>query len=140
MHVVKANVIEPIIRVIPRSDLWTENLLDECGLAPCLYQSQRGVIPLYAGERFLCALSRKLGDDSFNYRSVAATLAGDEDKVANIPLDLSVTGLDAAKTFVGQCDSVLTGTRFFRALEGCTFWLLRTTGTTDWSDLWPVAQ
>ena len=51
MHVVKANVIEPIIRVIPRSDLWTEHLLDECGLAPSLYQSQRGVMPLFAGGR-----------------------------------------------------------------------------------------
>lgn len=140
LHVVQSDVIEPIIRAIPRSELWTEHLLEECGLAPSLCHSQRGVMPLFAGERFLCALSRKLGDDSFNYRSLAGTPAGDEDRVANIPLDLSLTGLDAAKTFVGQCDSVLTGTRFFWALEGRTVWLLRTTGTTDWSDLWPVVQ
>ena len=140
MHVVQANVIEPIITANPRSELWTERLLDECGLPPNLCYSQPGVMPLFAGERFLCAISRKLGDDTFNYRSVADTPAGEDDKVANISLDLSVTGLDAAKTFVGQCDSVLTGTRFFWALEGRTFWLLRTTGTTDWSDLWPVTQ
>lgn len=140
MHVVLANVVEPIIRANPRSELWTEHLLDECGLPPNLCYSQPGVMPLFAGERFLCAISRKLGDDTFNYRSVADTLAGEDDKVANISLDLSVTGLDAAKTFVGQCDSVLTGTRFFWTLEGRTFWLLRTTGTTVWSDNWPVAQ
>ena len=140
MNVVQASVIEPIIRAIPCSELWTEHLLDECGLAPQLLEEQRGVMPLYAGERFLCALSRKLGDDTFNYRSIAGTLAGDEGEVASIPLDFSVTGLDAAKNFMSQLDSVLTGTRFFWALEGRTFWLLRTTGTTDWSDLWPVAQ
>lgn len=140
MDVVKGSVIEPIIRAIPRSERWTEHLLDQCGLPPPLLEAQRGVIPLYAGERFLCELSRKLGDDAFNYRSIADTLAGGEAEVANIPIDLSLTGLDAAKKFVGECDRVLTGTRFFWALEGRIFWLLRTTGTTDWSDLWPVTQ
>jgi AraC-like DNA-binding protein len=140
MDVVQASVVEPIIRAIPCSELWTERLLDECDLAPQLLEDQRGIMPLYAGERFLCALSRKLGDNAFNYRAGAGTLAGNEDEVAHIPLDFSVTGLDAAKSFVGQLDRVLTGTRFFWTLEGRTFWMLRTTGTTDWSDLWPVAQ
>ncbi len=140
LNVVNASVIEPLFGALPFSQSKIELMLEQSGLPPIILESQSGLLPLYSAEKLLCRIAVETNDLNFNYNSISAQLDSTAGHVANIPLYSGQTGLDAARDFVNQIDQILTGTHFYTQLEGSTFWMLRTTRTTDFSDMWAVVQ
>lgn len=140
LYVVKASVTEPLLRALPFSQSRIEQLLERSGLPPTILEAQHGLLPLYSAENLLCRIAAETKDTNFNYNSVSADLGDTTEHVANISLYSGRTGLDAARDFVSEIDQILTGTHFYTRLEGNTFWMLRTTRTTEFSDMWAVVQ
>ncbi len=140
LNVVKASVTEPLLRALPFAQSKIESLLEQSGLPPAVFEAQEGLLPLYSAEKFLCRITADTNDVNFNYNSLSANLGDTKEHIANIPLYTGQTGLDAARGFVSEVDQILTGTHFYTQLEGNTFWMLRTTRTTEFSDEWPVVQ
>jgi AraC-like DNA-binding protein len=122
------------------SEAQIETLLERCGLAPSLIESPSGLIAVHAGEKFLCSLVDTIGDANFGFASVFDYREVTDRHIANIPLPNIPSGLDAACAFVAQLDAALTGTRILPAIVGDTFWILRSTRTSEWSESWPVVQ
>lgn len=140
LNVVKASVTEPLLGALPFSQLKIEQMLEQSGLPPAILESQQGLLPLYSAEKFLCRIVTETSELNFNYNSITAQLDDTTEHIANIPLFSGQTGLDAARVFVSNIDQILTGTHFYTRLEGSTFWMLRTTRTTEFSDMWTVVQ
>ncbi|WP_170336705.1 helix-turn-helix domain-containing protein [Ruegeria arenilitoris] len=60
--------------------------------------------------------------------------------MANIALSRSITGVEAVEHIARRISAILYGAAFLTERDGAHIWLLRTAGTTDFTDNWPVQQ
>lgn len=141
LDIVNAAVLEPFLNALPLPQHQIEQQLEKSGLPPLLLHRPQGLVPLYGLKDFVCQITPGTGNQNFGFDAIQdATRKTASRNVANIPLPGHLTGLDAAKEFVGQLDSTLTGTKYFWALEGDIFWIMRTAFGVEMSEYWPIVQ
>ena len=142
LNLVVAEAIRPALGAsgIPASRL--ERLAERAGLPPRIVYEPAGFVPLHATEHFLDLLQRQAGDSGFLF----ASLDFDPDEkrqthsVVGVPLPCGRTGVEALEQMTATFNQFITGARFSCRREGGLLWVMRTTGATEWSDVWPVLQ
>ena len=137
---VQASVAEPFFSAVPLSLSRVETLAEECGLPGGIVSQPEGIISLHAAEKFMFRLDQTLRHDVFFIESLRTSQSSRMKSVANIRLPYALTGLDAITAVAERISSILYGAGFLIEKDGSRIWLLRTAGTTEWTDNWPVQQ
>ncbi len=142
MHLDVANIgiAKPILEAIPLTTDKTEQILESCGLSPLLLYRPMGLVPLHAGEEMIVRAQEKSGDSLFCFRSLRLFEGPNTSQLINIPLETHTVALDGVRNLVDGINGVFTGGRFYFQLGPHSFWIARTTGTTVWTDTWPIVQ
>lgn len=137
---VKASVAQPFFDAVPFAVTKVERWAEEAGLPGEMVTDPRGVVPLRAAERFMVSLDKRINHPTFFIETLTGSGSSQTASVANIPLPRAITGIEALETVARRISSVLHGADFLTERYGNYVWLLRTAGTTDWTDYWPVQQ
>ena len=142
MHLDVANVgvAKPILQAIPLTTDKTEQILESCGLSPLLLYRPVGLVPLHAGEEMIVRAQEKSGDSLFCFRSLHLFEGPNTSRLINIPLETHTVALNGVRNLIDGINGVFTGGRFYFQLGPHSFWIARTTGTTAWTDTWPIVQ
>lgn len=142
LNLVVAQAIKPAITASDLSLHALERVADSAGLPPSIVHNPAGIVPLHAVELFLSLLQQKVGEQSFLFKSLE--LDPEENRkthsVVGIPLPFGVTNFEGLNQLTGTLNSFITGARFLCHRQGDRFWIMRSTGATDWSDEWPALQ
>lgn len=142
LNLVVAPAIKPVLGASPMSSLQLERFAERCGLPPCIVYEPVGFVPLHATESFLNLLQRETGDPNFLFQCL--DLDPEERRqsrsVVGIPLPAGMTGTEALAGVTTTFNTFITGARFMCDIREEFLWIMRTTGATEWSDVWPVLQ
>lgn len=131
--IMDARVIATLLRQVPLSAERIESQLEACKLPGRIFEDPVGLIPLPAVERFISAISVKIGDPNFAFSCLEAEVPVSPDAVASIPIPRRLTGLDSVFAFAANIDACVTRAHFFCQIEGPRLWIRRTMGTTEWT-------
>lgn len=137
---VQAAVAQPFFAAAPLPLTKLEQMAEQAGLPGALVSEPKGVIALRAAEKFMVQLDRRIKHPTYFLETLQNPYTSRTASVANIDLPRSLTGLEAVYAVAQHISSILHGARFFVEVQGERIWLLRTAGTTDYTDFWPVQQ
>lgn len=137
---VQASVAQPFFDAAPYSLTKVERLAEDVGLPGSLISEPKGVISLRAAEHFMVKLDRRIKHPTYFLETLQAGSVSEDASVANIALPRSVTGVEAIENIARRISTILYGAAFLTERDGPRIWLLRTAGTTDFTDNWPVQQ
>lgn len=142
LNLVVAQAIKPVLGASQESSRQLEHLAERAGLPPHIVEQPAGFIPLHATESFLNLLQRRTGDPAFLFACL--DLDPEESRqthsVAGVPLPSGLTGTEALIRLTESFNNFITGARFLCEAHEGLFWIMRTTGATEWSEAWPVLQ
>ena len=140
LHVANASALQPAVESLGASEGQLEQMFERCGLPPAMVPLPTGIVTLYCAERFLELAHWSAGEDTFCFQSFDKEEMRPASVVANAPLPVGLTGLDAARQFARSLDGVITGARFYCSVDSKHAWILRSTSATTYSDNWSVLQ
>lgn len=136
----QASVAQPFFDAAPLSLTSLERLAEVAGFPGAVVSDPQGMISLRAAERFMWMLDRRLEHPTYFLESVGHPAISRDGSVANIALPRLVTGVEAVRIVADRISQLLFGAGFVTETQGSLVWLLRTAGTTDFTDCWPVQQ
>lgn len=142
LSVVKGEVLVPVFDCVPISLEKLEGMSEGIGLPGSFVENPFGFVPLHAVEHLLHLIHGRVGDPTFLFQTLSLSQkeSASRHTVANVPLPTGQTGFEAIQGFTSSCNASISVTRFHSEVDNDRLWILRTTGATEWSDVWPVRQ
>ncbi|WP_108838893.1 AraC family transcriptional regulator [Tateyamaria sp. Alg231-49] len=137
---VQAFVAQPFFDAAPLALTKLERLAEQAGLAGGVVSHPSGVMSLRAAELFMVRLDQYIKHPTYFIDALNGATGSSDDSVANIALPRTQTGVEAVDAIAQQISSILYGAAFLTQRQGNRLWLLRTAGTTDFTNHWPVQQ
>ncbi|MFK7877300.1 MAG: helix-turn-helix transcriptional regulator [Paracoccaceae bacterium] len=137
---VQASVAQPFFDAAPLALTKLERLAEHAGLSGAVVSQSTGIISLRAAELFMVRLDQYIKQPTYFIESLGDTSGSNEESVANIALPSTLTGVEALEVIAQRISSILYGASFLTQRQVDRVWLLRTAGTTDFTDHWPVQQ
>lgn len=137
---VQASVAQPFFDAAPLALTKLEQLAEQAGLSGGVVSHPTGIISLRAAEMFMVRLDRYIKQPTFFIECLASSYQSNDKSVANIAMPRTLTGVEAIDAIAHTISSIIHGASFFTQRQGNKVWLLRTSGTTDFTNNWPVQQ
>lgn len=137
---VQASVGQPFFDAAPLALTELERLAECVGLPGSVVSQPTGIMSLRAAERFMVKLDQRIKHPTFFLESLQSVSSSRQASVANIALPRALTGIEAVEMVARRISAILHGASFLTERMGKRIWLLRTAGTTDYTDYWPVQQ
>jgi len=137
---VQASVAQPFFNAAPLSLSKLERLAEDAGLPGSLVSQPTGVMSLHAAEQFMVQFERRIKHPTYFLETLRGSSESQDGSVANIMLPQALTGVEAVEMIARRISSILFGAGFLTQRDEGHIWLLRTAGTTEWTDHWPVQQ
>ncbi|MEM6480365.1 MAG: hypothetical protein AAF922_12710 [Pseudomonadota bacterium] len=137
---VQASVAQPFFDAAPLPLTKLERMAQDAGLPGSIVTQPTGIVSLHAAERCMVRLERRIKHPTYFVETVCSPSSPHDTSVANIAMPRALTGVEAIERIAETISSFIYGADFLTQTDGNRIWLLRTAGTTDWTDRWPVQQ
>ena len=140
LHLVRADVLKPVITALPVSLTRLETILENAGLPAALSGEQNGAVAQNAAEKLLCDSTKLMACPTFGFQIVPILNPELDAYMASLPVQTGGTGLSSAHDLVANIDALLTGDKIFGTAHKELFWIKRTLTASDWTQNWAVIQ